>query len=1032
MRGKVGLIFFIVLVSLLLFDQAFARGTLLDQNTIEYYTYGGFTAVAEAWRKIGLIFSDSKFVGLFFGVALLGAIILYFMVLAKTTIAGVAKFNLANWAIPVLLSGAIYMAFILPKKNIIVHDEVLNRDSEVISNIPSIVAITAGALNRIERELISIVKTSASSPVEDYTRNAGGTGFTILSQFGDPVTITMAAVPMYVHQTAYQFIKDCLLLELARSGTDLTAQDINLGKKSFIQAIEEARNPGVPTIYYDDKGKEIDTENGQEVNCHIAGGKLITYIQNYSDAVIKSSCALSGFNIDSPQEMNACMSLLESTYKNGLKQETRGGGNLNLLSAQAFFAQALINTLNSINPESSIKLMATKEAASQYLGLTIHANTWLPVIRETLRAVAIAITPFVLLFAATPLVGRALGFVLGMMVWVVTWSVIDAILHYAAVSQALAASEEFSNVITDGVPGSMFFVLLPSYTSKVAATFGAIRWAGLGLATVLTGMLIRFGGAALAMVAGSITGAAQSAGAAMGRMVADVTSPIRADLVPTASWTNAAVAAGGVSALAEGLIRLQAGGLAGQADAGNFLDFQTIRSGTAASTAKPLRRGAALGVQGAAEAGRIEGEREFGEVSKKLALENRYGQGLFATLGALGATREVEMGLGDIDVARAHRMSLEEYFRKKAHGTQINIDTYQEPYGPLMLRTPDGYIILQRPPGFFTVSSRVDDTRSLGTLYKIDQKASKEKSWKQETTVSTRRGWQTTDSRSDKERETRGRGHRNQNISVDETVWGREEFSGNRSHLGLGLELNPRLREPYPYTPYTPGTPAAPGTESIGAGEGPIVGPMGPGGKKPSRFTILPGGGIQGGGGIFSQEIYRYMEGGSARNVRETYRNYDWTNAYEKDFTYSDFWGRTTQQNTTEGEQFSISTNYGTEKTFQHKKSIDNTIAFNLDNLALKIYADTHPELSKLPERVRYAEAEKRLQKAFFEGDQEEIQRYYQSIEMAKQHLANVMPQPAQDVIQQGPEVQKEVNKEMEQIKKKVSPPKKPKRRNKK
>jgi hypothetical protein len=985
-------------------------------TTWEYYTYGGYNAVVDAWRKVGLIFSDSRFVGLYFSVIALGMVILYFIVIARSTLAGSARFNLAGWAIPVLIGMAMYVALIVPKDRIIVYDTVLNKGPEIIGNIPRIMATTASILNKIEKGMIDIVRTT-TTPVEDYSRNAGGLGFTILSHFGDQVII-LSGIPTHVWLTANKFIEDCVFFELQRPGTTLTTEQIQQGQKSFIQIIQESQNPGVPTVYYDETGREVDTIGDRSVTCVEAGEKLKTYIQEVRlEAVIRNACILSGFNIDNPAEWNQCRMLAESAYRDGLRGATGRGGNLNLLAAQKLLAESLINVLHTINPESGIKIMATKEAASQYLGLTIHANTWLPIIKETLRATAIAISPFVLLFVATPLVGRALGFMLGMMVWIVTWSVIDAILHFAAVSQAVAASKEFSGVITNGTPGTLFFTLLPSYSAKVAATFGTIRWAGLGLATVLTGMLIRFGGAALAMVAGSITGTAQSAGAAMGRMVADVTSPIRADLVPTASWTNAAVAAGGVAPLASGLVKLQAGSLAGQADAGNFLDFQTIRSGTAASTAEPLTRGAELGIQGAAEAGRIAGKQKRGEISKKLELERKYGPGLFELLGAIGATREVEMGLGDIDVARAHGMSLEEYYRKKAHGALINIATYQEPYGPMMLRTPNGYIILQRPPGFSTLSSRVDDTRSLGTLSKIDKKASTEEKRKQEKTDITKEGFQSTNSQSDTEREARGRGHRKQNSSVDETVWRKEESSGFRSHLELRLELNPQ---------YTPGK------KLKGTDGGPIVEPMGPGGKMPSRFTILPGGGIQGGRGIFSQNISIYAEGGSTRNLTDVHRDYNWTNVYEKNFTYSDFWGRTTQKGTTKGEQFSISTNYGTEETFHYEKSIGNTIAFNLDNLALKIYADTHPELSKLPERVRYAEAEKRLQVAFYTGDKEEIQRYYNAVNMARQHLESIMPQPAQDVIQQGPEVQKEVNKGTEQIRKKVSPPKEPKRRNKK
>jgi hypothetical protein len=707
---KIGLVFFIILIFLLLPYQVFA-------DTWEYYTYGGYNAVVDAWRKVGLIFSDNAFKGLYFSAIVLGTVVLYFMVLARATFAGAARFNLASWAIPVLLGASIYVAFIVPKDQIVVYDTVLNRGPETISNIPKIMAMTAGLLNKIEKGMIDIVRVS-SSPVEDYAQNAGGTGFVILSQFGDPMTISMAGVPMYVHQTAYQFIKDCLVFELGRSGTNLTAQDINSGKVDFVTAIKAAENPGVPTVYYDENGKEIDTnQNGNPITCQDVGEILITYINNNINAIVASTCAMSGYNIDVPQEWNACRNLVESTYVNGLSGATGGSGNLNLLAAQAFFANSLIQTLNSINPESSIKLMATKEAGSQYLGLAIHANTWLPVIKETLRTVAIAISPFVLLFAATPLAARALSFLLGMMIWVVTWSVIDAILHYSAVSQAIAASKEFTNVITNGTPGTMFFILLPSYSAKVAAVFGAIRWAGLGLATVLTGILIKFGGAALAMVAGSITGTAQSAGAAMGRMVTDITSPIKADLLPTVSWTNAAFEAGGVSALTSGLIEQQAGTLAGQSRAGSYLGAGRIEKSTFLSNVETVSRNVALGSPEIAEkAGTIAGRQLVGSTKEILEDMVKYGSDLPERMGRAEAWRKVGGGtLGAEDLVKEYGIPGEQIFRERERGAQYFHGIFQDPLVGIA-RTSEGYRVYKVDTSLLSANVKQMEEQSLQKL----------------------------------------------------------------------------------------------------------------------------------------------------------------------------------------------------------------------------------------------------------------------------------------------------------------------------
>jgi hypothetical protein len=661
---------------LILFFLVFLFPYQVFGGTYEYYTYGGYNAVVDAWRRIGLIFSDNSFKGLYFSVIILGIIILYFVVLARATLAGTARFNLAAWAVPVLIGVSTYIAFIVPKDTIIVYDTVLNKGPESIGGIPRIMAVTAGLINKVERGLIDIVRVS-SSPVEDYGRNAGGTGFVVLSYFGDPITLSLAGVPTYVQQTAYQFVKDCLLF--AVSNGDVSAQEINSGAKDYVAIINSAMNPGIPTVYYDSDGKEVDTYNGAPVTCREAGNVLINYINQYKDAIVRTSCAMSGYNIDNPNELNTCKSLIESTFVRGLIKATNGGGNLDLLAGQAFLAGALIQTINSINPESSIKIMATKEASSQYLGLAIHANTWLPIIKETLRAVSIAISPFVLLFAATPLVGRALSFILGMMVWVVTWSVIDAILHYSAVAQAQAASSEFVNAITAGTPGVMFFVLLPSYSLKVAAVFGAIRWAGLGLATVLTGMLIRFGGAALAMLAGTVTGAAQSAGAAMGRIVTDITSPVKADLLPTVSWTNAAVAAGGVGMLARGVAEFQSGGLAGQARAGNYLGAEKIAKSTLFSNVETVSRNVALGSpEIAALAGTIAGS-QTREQTLAWQREMQKDPNILKKVAYTNVGQQAGTALGVDRLGRKYGISLTDYYMLQALGINFKEGVYQDP-----------------------------------------------------------------------------------------------------------------------------------------------------------------------------------------------------------------------------------------------------------------------------------------------------------------------------------------------------------------
>lgn len=611
-------------------------------QTWEYYTWGGFDAVVESWRRIGLIFSDAAFTGLFFSVIALGMLILYFNVLSKATLGGKVGFNLASWAVPVMAGIVFYLAFVVPKDNVIVYDEVLNKQSNTITNIPKGVAIIAGLLNKVERGMVNIVKTSAS-PVDDYTKNAGGTGFYLLGNL--KTDSVYASVPSYIQLTAYQYIKDCILFELSRNNPSFTIQDIATGAKDWRQIISGAKNPSVLTVYYDTNGKEVDTVSGVlPVTCESAGWVLENYINSeFTDnKLAKKACVLAGYNIDSPQELNACLNLITSTAsKIGVE------ANITLLQQQTALNLALINFFSQADPITALKLTATRETGNQFIGLAAHANSWLPIIKETLRAVSLGITPFLLLFAATPLFGRVFVVIIGMFVWLTTWSVIDAILHTAGVAQAVTSSKEFEKVGAQIGLGSIFYTLLPSYSAKVAAAFGAIRWSGLMLSSVITTMFVKFGGTALAMLAGNISGAPQSTGASAGSMMLkDVTSPIRADIIPQQTWANAAVAAGGLGTLARGMVEKQTGEVAGGASIGNQFGARIIAQSTANQMAHNI--GSGLG---------------YRDMNK--AFQS----------GQMGTQLNIGTLFGEKQRADALKMSMEEYGELKGRGFIIDRKT---------------------------------------------------------------------------------------------------------------------------------------------------------------------------------------------------------------------------------------------------------------------------------------------------------------------------------------------------------------------
>jgi len=132
-----------------------------------------------------------------------------------------------------------------------------------------------------------------------------------------------------------------------------------------------------------------------------------------------------------------------------------------------------------------------------------------------MTAIAIGVIPFLVLFLPTPVVGKAASVMFGFFVFLTTWGITDAVIHGAAMDYASYAFEDMrqSNL------GVYAMAAFPTISLKLLAMFGVIRSAGIMLASFFTMMLIRFGGHALALLAGNLSRIAQTAGAQAGQLL---------------------------------------------------------------------------------------------------------------------------------------------------------------------------------------------------------------------------------------------------------------------------------------------------------------------------------------------------------------------------------------------------------------------------------------------------------------------------------------------------------------------------------
>lgn len=489
---KTTLVAMVVILIFCLADTAWA----LD---MEFYTYNGFGPVSQAFRKLALIFSDGGYLGLFFTAAVLGII---FGAMAFTVkMATGARIVPLVWAMPVLFGVVLYLGLFVPKGRITVYDPVLNR-FDTIGGIPNGVVATAGILNKIERGLVEIIDTAAV-PGAKYQEAAGGIGFTALKA-------TMAVGPKDAHarQSMASYFKDCVMFEMVRPGTAFSADTMLYNTSDFLPELAKANSPAVFTVYYDAANPQ-----GQAMTCQDAWSNIFPIYNNattFTDAV-RSVCGASMFDPNNGAELNTCRNLISDT----LAQTTGMAVTPENFVRQASLSNLIFQVLDQADPQTAMLLQTNRQVVSSGLGMAAAMNEWLPVMRAIMTAVAIGLIPFLALFLPTPLLGKALSVMAGFFVFLATWGISDAVLHGAALDYAVEAYED----IRQSGLGLYACVTFPETSTKALAMFGIVRSSGIMLASFLSMMLIRFGGHAMAMMAGSLQSAIHGAGAKAGALL---------------------------------------------------------------------------------------------------------------------------------------------------------------------------------------------------------------------------------------------------------------------------------------------------------------------------------------------------------------------------------------------------------------------------------------------------------------------------------------------------------------------------------
>ncbi len=468
---------------------------------MEYHCYNGFDPIVTAFQKVALIFGANDYRGLFFSMAVIGVLFGGIFVYLKVFTGG--RLSLGAWATPFFLGVILYLGLIIPTGNLTIQDDVLNR-FQIVQGVPDGIVALAGVTNLIERSIIELIDLANLPGTPNYKESAGGIGFDLLmaATGGDVSGKTPDA---YMTASLDRYIRDCVTFEIQRPGSQINLDTLINSTADIRTQLAQANSPSIFTVFYDAANPQ-----GQTQSCQAAWTSLNAYLvdANFNQSV-SAICSNAGIDVTNVNEFLSCQNIVSRH----ISYFTGNNVTPNYLIIQSVLSNMTNDAILYADPDTAAKVLANKNQMSSGVGLGLMAGEWLPVARAVITAIAVGLVPFVVLLIPTPLSGRALQLLSGFFIWLTAWGVTDAVVNGFAVSLAY----NLFDYIRGHNYGIVSMLMFPSATAKAFAMFGMIRTAGVGLATVMTAMLIRFGGAALASLAGSITASIQSQGGAAGR-----------------------------------------------------------------------------------------------------------------------------------------------------------------------------------------------------------------------------------------------------------------------------------------------------------------------------------------------------------------------------------------------------------------------------------------------------------------------------------------------------------------------------------
>jgi hypothetical protein len=448
---------------------------------MEMHVIREFLPIRSALAVISLIFSDTSYNGIIF-VMMAGSIAGGVLTTnVKTLVSGKASYG--TWLLPMATGTVIYLSLILNTGRIILEDEVTG-EIEAIPGVPNAIVAVLGTLNAVEYGLINIIDTAILDVEKRYVNGSGGIGFDMIKEL---TSKDLELPDRYMNQSVLAYVNNCFFLEMGQNATTLTLNSVN-SNINFIAEYAKAANPAIFTTVYTEA-----VPSGTAMSCFAAwsgAGGLAVYLAtttNYNP-IQRVLCEDAGFDMNEPLQQTACQNIVEqhvNIITDGAVTTTAS-----TYLSQAYMANIISQAAREDDDTFSLT-QATYKNQTKGLSLGLATADTVHMIKGIMTAIAIGLTSVLCFLLPTPLFPKVLSALFGLFLYTTIWGIMDCLVHTLTIEFAKDCFSEGSAFQM----GYQSFFTAPTAAEKAIGIFGTMRSVSTVLAALITGMLVRQGGA---------------------------------------------------------------------------------------------------------------------------------------------------------------------------------------------------------------------------------------------------------------------------------------------------------------------------------------------------------------------------------------------------------------------------------------------------------------------------------------------------------------------------------------------------------